>query len=583
MANQEQLCNHQEADEVRAKSGAEGHQKAKEDILEVVAVSEYPPPPPFNTRRQGSPATFGSIDDVLEPSFSPLASAPAAKPADGIIFFGSVAVQNGGSDSADPAVTRRPPPLADPSTSYSQVAPAAISTPFPSPKVDKSIAKLFSASQSMQAFSPIYHPPQPPSSQPHPSIISPPSTPPAPTQPTSLSANAGAFVPTKKVSIKNASGQEVTLDTLKRPPPPMIPPHPSSPASVKKDIRRQPIRIESQEQKEKRLAEERAREGEIDDKSQSNEAFVRANEAATRREIEEQERRKEQERKAKEEADRVEKERKDAEERADLEKERREAEERAAREEQECRETEERAKREAREKEEQEFERMRLTEQARVQREAEEEAEKERVEQERLRKLQEEEGARAEEAERQRKAEEDKVKTVEASENAPSLPDGAEESISSLPEEGDIDVAVAVSQPATTDTEEPASANRSAAALQPTPSTPPTRHTPAELPVKPVEEPQRIDSCLPPSSEQPQNQPAPLDFQTAIDANIAPPLPSALANARHIEDINCITYPQGIKSPKLELNVNNQKGKFRYDFEIHITVSLFLNIFPSQI
>jgi translation initiation factor 4G len=41
-------------------------------------------------------------------------------------------------------------------------------------------------------------------------------------------------------------------------------------------------------------------------------------------------------------------------------------------------------------------------------------------------------------------------------------------------------------------------------------------------------------------------------------------LPSALATARHIEDINGITYPQGIKSPELELNVNVHKGKFRY-------------------
>jgi hypothetical protein len=40
-------------------------------------------------------------------------------------------------------------------------------------------------------------------------------------------------------------------------------------------------------------------------------------------------------------------------------------------------------------------------------------------------------------------------------------------------------------------------------------------------------------------------------------------LPSALATARHIKDINRITYPEGIKSPKVELNVNTQKGKFR--------------------
>ncbi|KAH9003169.1 hypothetical protein EDB86DRAFT_2799935 [Lactarius hatsudake] len=42
-------------------------------------------------------------------------------------------------------------------------------------------------------------------------------------------------------------------------------------------------------------------------------------------------------------------------------------------------------------------------------------------------------------------------------------------------------------------------------------------------------------------------------------------LPSALATARHIEDLNRITYPEGIKCPKVELNVNAQDGKFRYD------------------
>ena len=47
------------------------------------------------------------------------------------------------------------------------------------------------------------------------------------------------------------------------------------------------------------------------------------------------------------------------------------------------------------------------------------------------------------------------------------------------------------------------------------------------------------------------------------------PLPSALATARHIEDINSITYPQGIKGPKLELNVNIQKGKSRYTFQTY--------------
>jgi len=146
------------------------------------------------------------------------------------------------------------------------------------------------------AIPPMRQPPHPSAPQPLPSVTSPLFTPSTTSRSTLLSTNAGAFVPTEKVSIKTASGREVTLDTLKRAPPSTIPPQPASPASVKKDIKRQPIRIESQEQKEKCLAEERAKEGEIDDKSKSSDGLARANEAAARREFEEQERPKEQER-----------------------------------------------------------------------------------------------------------------------------------------------------------------------------------------------------------------------------------------------------------------------------------------------
>jgi len=145
----------------------------------------------------------------------------------------------------------------------------------------------------------MHHPPHPSPPQLPPSATLPPSTPLTTNLSTSLSANAGAFVPAKKVSIKikNASGQEVTLDTLKqRPQLATVLPLPPSPASVKNDSKRQPIRIESQEQKVKRLAGERAKEGESDDKSKSSEGLVRDNEASPRREVEEQESRKGQER-----------------------------------------------------------------------------------------------------------------------------------------------------------------------------------------------------------------------------------------------------------------------------------------------
>ena len=418
------------------------------------------------------------------------------------------------------------------------------------------------------AIPPIIPPPHPSVPHPPPSVTSPPPTPSAPpTRPTSLSANAGAFVPGKKISIKHPSGQEVSVESLKRTPPAPAP-VPPSPPSTKKDIRRQPIRIESQEQKEKRLAEERVKEGGSQEKSRPSEASVRVNEDAARREIEEHERREAEERKAKEEAERAEKERKEAEERAALEeKERKEAEKRAVREEAERKEAEERAARDAREKEEKEKERLRI-EEAHAQ--ALEIAEKERAEQERLRKLQEQEQVRArEEAERQRKAEED---AVEASADAQVLADDAEPS--SLSEEGEVDDDVSRRAVATG---ELSSANKGVPALPSSPA-----QLLVELPAKPLDkEALRIDTFLS-SPEHQRKRPGPLNLQATINTNVAPPLPSALATARHIEDINHITYPQGIKSPRLELNVNTQKGKFRYVLNLHIFVDLLLTKFHCR-
>lgn len=45
---------------------------------------------------------------------------------------------------------------------------------------------------------------------------------------------------------------------------------------------------------------------------------------------------------------------------------------------------------------------------------------------------------------------------------------------------------------------------------------------------------------------------------------ISAPLSSVLATARMIEDIGTIVYPEGILSPKPELNRNTEPGKFRF-------------------
>ncbi|KAI0090705.1 hypothetical protein BDY19DRAFT_729528 [Irpex rosettiformis] len=59
-------------------------------------------------------------------------------------------------------------------------------------------------------------------------------------------------------------------------------------------------------------------------------------------------------------------------------------------------------------------------------------------------------------------------------------------------------------------------------------------------------------------------RPGPLDLSGTKEP-IAPALPSALASARIIDDINRVEYPEGIRSPKVELNVNAKDGKFKYD------------------
>jgi len=62
----------------------------------------------------------------------------------------------------------------------------------------------------------------------------------------------------------------------------------------------------------------------------------------------------------------------------------------------------------------------------------------------------------------------------------------------------------------------------------------------------------------------PKKQPGHLDLSSASKDNIPAGLPSALATVRVIDDFGAIPYPEGVMSPKLELNVNAKDGKFRY-------------------
>lgn len=149
-----------------------------------------------------------------------------------------------------------------------------------------------------------------------------------------------------------------------------------------------------------------------------------------------------------------------------------------------------------------------------------EQEEKEQAEQERIRKEEEEKKRQEAEAERLRLEEEKKAEEAK-------LHKEAEERrlLEEAKEEGEIEP-----------TEEAAQAKR---------------------------EPLKIDTALP--SPDSRRRPGPLDLSGTARAVVAPPPPSALAAARVIDDLGRVPYPEGIQSPKIELNVNAKNGKFRYD------------------
>ena len=72
-----------------------------------------------------------------------------------------------------------------------------------------------------------------------------------------------------------------------------------------------------------------------------------------------------------------------------------------------------------------------------------------------------------------------------------------------------------------------------------------------------------VTSSMPPPSELPRRRPDPLDLASAKRDVSAPP-PSALVTARVIENLSEVEYPEGIKSPQVELNANSKGGQFRF-------------------
>ncbi|EAU91617.1 eukaryotic initiation factor 4F subunit P130 [Coprinopsis cinerea okayama7 len=360
------------------------------------------------------------------------------------------------------------------------------------------------------------HPPHPPPplSQPHSSINTMSSPPPTPSG-GRLNVNSNAFVPqtSKRITLKNSEGKEVAIESLTKPtatPTTTVssgqgtPYRQNSPASTPK---RSSIRIESEDQRRKRLAEEEeAREKEK----------RRAQEEAEAKAKEEERKKKEEEEKEKErlrlEEEKKEEERKKKEEE---ERKRREEEERIQKE----KEEKERAQRE-------EEERKKREEEERIKKEEEE---KKRVRQEEERKKREEEEAsrkaKEEEERKKKEEEEEKRRQAEAAEK-----EKAEKAAREQPEEGEI--------------QEPA---------------PPT--VPKEDPKEKLKEGLRINTATSNAADLGKRRPANLD----LSATKGVPVASALSTARNLESLDSIKYPEGIQSPKPELNENAKPGRFRYD------------------
>ncbi|KAG8988055.1 hypothetical protein FRB90_002993, partial [Tulasnella sp. 427] len=289
--------------------------------------------------------------------------------------------------------------------------------------------------------------------------------------------------------------------------------HESSP------LRKAPIRMESEQDKKAREEKERKAKEEVEARKRKEEEEKKRKEEEERRKVEEAERlKREEEERVKKEAEEKAKREEEERVRAEEEKKRKEEEEARKKKEEEERVERERVEQEERERREQE-ERERKVQEERERKTREEAEAKARAEEEERRKKEEEEAARLAEAKAKEEVEAKEREEREKALRAPSVPTSASAS------------------------PKPVSAN---------------------LPAKP---------SLPPiSTDRPKMQrpvPGPLDLSSAQQPQrppMTPGLPSALASARIIDDLGSVTYPDGIKTPSIELNQGQTKGgKYKYD------------------
>lgn len=359
-----------------------------------------------------------------------------------------------------------------------------------------------------------------------------------------LNANSSAFVPggsapPKKITLKNVDGTEVNIETLKSPLPPTL-----AIPTVRQNVPVTPtrktgtVRIETPEQRQKRLEEEEQKEkskADAEEKARQEkeeEVKKKRDEEERKKKEEEQERiRKEEERLRQEEKERL---RKEEQERERLRKEEEE--------------------RERLRKEEEEKQRLRKEEEERERLKKEEEEEKERLRQEaeekdRQRK-EEEDRQRREDEEKERKEEAERIRIEEekAREEEERLKKEAEDRRQQEEEEADK------AKTAAEDEAEP-EVEVEGIKMTDSPATPEPEEGELPLSKDDIKEKSagslRIDTTL-------RRRPGPLDLSHSRQPS------SPLTLARPLENLGSVTYPAGISSPNPELNAGAKEGKFRY-------------------
>jgi len=399
------------------------------------------------------------------------------------------------------------------------------------------------------------HSPHPPPPISHPpgniaSIASPPTTPSS----ARLNAASSAFVPgqpRKQIQIKSADGKEIDIAALtKSSAAPsnatssgQASPYRQSSPAVPATPKRASVRLESEDQRRERLAKKEKEEEELR-AQQEKDAKAKKD-----KEEEEAQKKKAQQEKEEQERARVVKEKEDAERLRKEEEERKKAEE--AREKKEAEEKVLAAKREAEDKAKREAQ---AAEQAK--KDAEAKALKDKEDKERKEK-EEKERKEREDKERESKEQADRKAKEEAERAA------KEEADSKAKEEAELKVKEdaaskakaeeAASAAAKADSEK-ADAKAAASAVEEGEIT----EEPSQVTAK---ESLRINTSTSNPADLGKRRPHNLDF-TGLKST---PIASALSTARHIETLDAIKYPEGIQSPRPELNENSKPGRFRYD------------------